>query len=323
MRLPCAALLLFLASPSCAATAEEPPAPPPPPAPDPAPPTEEAPAEAPVAPEGTSPEARALLERAAARQGSGGLVGAKAVTRFLARFDKVRILDPAKGKHQLDRSTQAFAARAAPAAADRVRSEGTANGETTILGHNGRFGWVWTRKDGGRAFVDPEKDRADIAEVGDRGRMLRLALRVFFLGGLAGDRVPVRLLPDEKAALPVGDEGRSRRVDCRVLERAADPDAGEGPVRILLDAGTLDPAAALFPASGEKEPGWLLVLDYGEDVRPDPARVPKDLRVPGWIEMFEVPADPAAKPILRIQASVDGLEIDPAKVPDTLFQMPK
>jgi len=301
MRVPCAAALGLLSFVSCAAAEEPAPALP---APD--PPT----------------EARALLEKAARRQGTAERVGEKAVTRFLARFEEIHILDPEKGNFQLDRSMQAYAVPAPGGRYERVRSEGSADGELSILGHDGRVGWIRT-KQGVREFRDPVKDAPDRRDLENRARMLRLALRVFFLGNLASDRVPVRLLPDEEAVLPVGREGKTRKVACRVLERAEDRTTGEPPLVVRLQASTLDPVSAWLPGAGKEDPGWLLVLDYGEDLKRKAGTVPEGMRVPAWIEMFEVPAGEDAKPVLRIQASVDGLEIDPEKVPDSLFAPPK
>ena len=306
--------------------------PPPPPAGDPParpPPAEEgprdpapAPKEAPVPPK-TSPEARALLEEAAKRQGTAELVGAKAPDRFQASFAKV-VVHSAKGdRAEIAGSVEAFALPAPGSREARLRSEWKAEGKRVVLGHNGRFGWMKDGDEAVRRFVDRERDAADIEDLDHRRRMLRLALRVFFLANLADGPAPVLLLPDETRVLPVGHRGDSRKAACCVLERAAAPAEGEPAIRIYLDAKTLDPLAILLLAPEAGEPAFLLTLDYDADEIRRGKDYPPGVRVPDWIELFEIPAAEAAAPAIRVQAGLQGLAIDPARVPDSLFAVPK
>jgi hypothetical protein len=269
----------------------------------------------------TSPEAAAVLAQAAARQGTSAHVGAKAPTRFQAFFPIVEIRGD-DGGGSLSDVTESFALPPAGSKEGaRFRSEYRAEGEKQILGHNGRFGWRWTEKEGSHAFVDAKADAADIREVEDRRRFLRLALRIFFLGNLAGDGPAVILAPDETRSFPTGKEGKSTPpVACRVLERAAVPEEEEPALRIYLDAKTLDPVAvALLPAKPE-DPTWLLALSMTPDLTD--LRVPEGVRVPDWLELFEVPAAKDGKPAVRVRAGLQTLTIDPAAVPDDLFRIP-
>ena len=70
-------------------------------------------------------------------------------------------------------------------------------------------------------------------------------------------------------------------------------------------------------------PGWLLVLQYDPRMKRKDGAVPAGMRVPDWIELFEVPPGEDAKPVLRVQASVDGLEIGAERVLDALFEVPR
>ena len=306
--------LLAVALATCAASPEGDPVPPPVPAP-PTPPPEMRKPEAYVA------EAQKVLEEAAKAQGTAERTGKEAVTRFLVRFQEIHFLDPDKGDHQLDSAEQAFAA-AEPGGKDRLRSEGTAAGERTVLGHSGRVGWVLA---GGqvRTLTDRVRDEADLNALADRRRMLRLAQRVFFLGNLRGDPVPLRLLADEPEATFPRRAGKPLTAPCRVLERAADPESGDPAVRIYLHRETRLPVAASFLAEQEGAPGWLLVLQYDPRLKREAGAVPEGMVIPDWLELFQVPPAKDEKPVLRVQASVDGLVIGPEKVPDSLFAVPK
>jgi hypothetical protein len=285
-------------------------------------PAPEAPKAAPIP---VSEGVRELLAKAAARQGTADLVGEKAPTRFLARFLDV-VVHGAKGRYQIQGSREAFALPEPGKSRSRLRSEASVDGTSHLLGHDGHLGWMWTEADGTRWFNDRDRDVKDIEDLDHRLRMHRLALRVFFLGNLADGGAAVRLLPDEEKVLPVGHEGRTRTVACRVLERAADPQAGEPAVRVWLEKETLDPAAvALLPAA-EGEPTFLLTVAFDSEAVREKAGArktfPKGVRVPDWVEMFEVPGDPKEKPVLRLQAGLQGLTIDPAEIPDSLFKPP-
>jgi hypothetical protein len=270
----------------------------------------------------TSPEAAAVLARAAARQGTAAHVGPKAPTRFQAFFPVVEIRGD-DGGGSLSDVTESFALPPAGSKEGaRFRSAYRAEGERQILGHNGRFGWRWTETEGTHAFTDPDADAADIREVEDRRRFLRLALRIFFLGNLVEHGPAVVLGADETRAFPTGKEGKSTPpVACRVLERAAAPDEGEPALRIYLDAKTLDPVAvALLPAKPE-DPTWLLTLSVTPGLTD--LKVPEGVRVPDWLELFEVPAAKDGKPAVRVRAGLQTLTVDPAAVPDDLFKAPK
>jgi len=277
------------------------------------------------APAPEAPASAAILDEAARRQGTADLSGERAVRRFLVRFREPMFLDPERGDNQLDRALLAFATPRAAGERDRVRCETEAVGETTILGHTGRVAWLWTAKDGAKRFTDPDRDRADLAAVEDRRRLLRLGLGVFFVGNLRADAARVKVLPDEEEATFPTRAGKPIVADCRVLERAADPDSGEPALRLYLRREGLDPVAASFPPEREGAPGWLMVLQYDAAMERGrkPGAVPVGIRVPNWIELFEVPAAKSGKPVLRVQAGVDGLEIGEERVPDALFDPPK
>ena len=313
--LPAALLLL-----GCVAPAPQDPKPEPPKEE----PKKEVPPPAPPPPK-TSPEAKELLQKAAKRQGTDGLVGGLAPTRFQAVFATVLVYGESGTKAEF---TESFALPAPGGKEARMRSSVVADGKWIILGHNGRFGWMWTRdmkagEEQVKRFTDREKDAEDIKDIDSRRRMLRLALRVFLLGEMAEAPLPVRLLPDEERSIPVGREGKGRLVKCRVLERAADPESGEPALRIFLDAATLDPVAIALLAPKKEDPSFLLTLDFDEEPIRAKKGYPKGMRVPDWLELFEVPVDPKEPPALRIQAGFKGFDIDPAKVPDSLFEAPR
>lgn len=294
---------------------------PPPAATPPARPEETKPAP-PAAPSETSPEAKALLARAAARQGTADLVGEKSVVRFRAEFGTV-VLHSEKGDKGQTSSVEAFALPAAGSKEARLRSEWSEQGKKRVLGHNGSFGWMWTEEEGLRRFTNRERDAEDIKDVDRRRRMLRLALRVFFLGNLATDIVPVALGPDEEKAFPVRDRGETFKVACIRFDRTAATGVGEPPLRLYLDAKSLDPVAAHLLAGSEGESSWLLTFAYDAKDTREAGAIPAGIRVPNWIELFEIPADPKAAPSLVLQAAVTRLEIDPAKIPDELFAAPR
>jgi hypothetical protein len=282
----------------------------------------------PPRPPKTSPEARELLQKAAKKQGTDGLVGGLAPTRYRASFATVLLHSESGNKAEFTGSNESFALPVPGAKEARMRSEATADGKRIVLGHNGRFGWMWTKdlstqEEQVRRFTDREKDAEDIKDVDSRRRMLRLALRVFFLGEMGDAAIPVTLAADRTAEIPVGREGKPKQVKCRVLERAADPKEGEPALRIYLDFDSLDPVAILLQAPKEGEPSFLLTLDFSEEKVRAKMKFPEGVRVPDWLEMFEIPADPKAPPALRIQAALAALEIDPAKVPDSLFEAPR
>ena len=269
----------------------------------------------------SSPEALRLIQDAARRQGTQDLVGDRAIRRFRQEFRTI-VVYPAKGGKWQTSAVEAFALPAEGSKECRLRSEYDRDGQAVALGHSGRAGWIWTKREGVRRLTD-ERDEQSARELDDRRRMHRLALRVFFLGNLRADTVPRRLLPDEDLVLPRGQDGKHPAVRCRVLERAASAADGEPPMRLYLDAKTLDPVAALLLPWDPKGPSYLLTLDYEKDDPRKPPAVPAGVRIPFWIELFEVPPGPAAKPAILYQASLDALEIDPAKVPDSLFAVPK
>jgi len=307
---------------------EEPKPDPPKEEPKPEPKKEEAPPAPPPPPPKTSPEAKDLLVKAARRQGTDGLVGGLAPTRFQAAFATVLVYSEGGDKHEFIDSTESFALPAPGGKEARMRSSVVAGGVWTVLGHNGRFGWMWTRdmktsEEQVKRFTDREKDAEDIKDVDSRRVMDRLGLRVFFLGAMAEAPIPVALLPDEERAIPVGREGKARAVKCRVLERAADAASGEPALRIYLEEKTLDPVAIALLPPKEGEASFLLTLDFDEEAIRAKKGYPKGLRVPDWLELFEIPADPKEGPALRIQAGFKSFEIDPAKVPDALFEAPR
>ncbi len=271
----------------------------------------------------TSPEARALLEKAAARQGTADRVGEKAVKRFLAEFGRVKVHgENASGESS---SVEAFALPGPGSTQALLRSEWTSGGKKQVLGHNGRFGWIWTEGAGIRRFTsaDPEHDAQDRKDIDERRRMLRLALRVFFLGNLAADAVPVSLGPEEEKVFPRGSRGETWKVACRRIDRVEATGVGEPPLRLYIDRETLDPVAAHLLADAEGAPSWLLTFAFEKKDERRKEDLPAGVRVPFWLELFEVPADPKAPPAIRIQAALTRLEIDPAKVPDSLFAVPK
>lgn len=301
---------------TCAASPVEeppPPTPPPPPAVPTPPPAQK--------PYPDVAEAQKVLEEAAKAQGTAAHTGKDAVTRFLVRFQEIHFLDPDKGDHQLESAEQAFAAAAEPGGKDRLRSEGTAAGERTVLGHSGRVGWVLA---GGqvRTLTDKVRDEADLNALADRRRMLRIAQKSFFLGNLRGDPVPLRLLPDEPEATFPRRAGKPLVVPCRVLERAADPESGDPAVRIYIHRDTRLPVAASFLPEKEGVHGWLIVLQYDPKLKREAGAVPEGMVIPDWLELFQVPPAKEEKPVLRVQASVDGLVIGAEKVPDSLFAVP-
>jgi hypothetical protein len=334
-----AALASALAIASCATTsvADDPPAPAPTPAPAPAPPAKEEPAPAPAsppkaeepAPKPTSPEVIALLAEAAKKQGTAELVGAKAPTRYRAEFGTVVV--HSEGNRAQTKTTEIFALPAPGSKEARLRSEwvtdaGKAGERKVILGHNGRFGWVCNEQGGTREvrrFTNPDEDAQDIKDLDDRRRMLRLALRVFFLGNLAQGPVPVTLAKDREVVFPKGNEGETMKVACRVLERAADPAEGEPPLRLFLDAKSLEPVAVEVPAAKEGESGFLLTVRVIDSPAVRAKRnYPKGVNVPDWLELFELPAGEDAKPGILIQAGLDALVIDAEKIPDSAFAVP-
>ena len=294
-------------SPSSPATGRRLPFPPPPPPPPP--------------PPRTSEPVLALIAKAAAAQGTSRFVGKEAVTRFVAVFDPVT-LRLEGGSSGQTWSTEAFSLPPAGKTESLLRSAWTAEGKMTTVGHDGRSAWIRVGKEPARRFLDPEgKDAQDVRDVDQRRRMLRMALRVFFLGNLVEGPV-VREAPEQEIRLPVGSGGEPRTVKCRVLDRAADPASGEPPIRIYLDAGSLLPVATLLFAESAERASTLLTFDYdAEDPRPK-GDIPAGVKVPIWCELFELPVEPGKPPVLRIQAGVKKLVIDPAEVPDSLFEFP-
>jgi hypothetical protein len=289
------------------------------------PPPKDPPPKTPLPPEEkpkTTPEARALLDLAAKRQGTAEMVGPKAPDRFRAFFATVILHSENEDRLEVTDTNEAFALPAGVREA-RVRSEYVQERKRVVLGHDGRFGWMKEGAAPARVFDNRERYAEDIRDLDQRRRMLRLSLRVFFLGGLADGRAPVTLLPDEEKDFPVGHKGKSKAVKCRVLERAADEAAGEPKLRIWLDAGTLDPVAVLLTPARPEEPSFLLTIAFDSDEIRKGKKFPAGVRVPDWLELFEIPPANPPVPAIRVQASISGLDIDPAKVPDSLFEVPK
>ncbi len=322
LRTASAVLLLGCHMAAEAAAADGPPPAPPPVAPqEPPPPTPDAAGKEPLPPAppplpGPTAEARAVIERAARRQGTLDRRGESAVRRFQVAFSRVVVLSP-KGDKVDTESVETFAQP------DRVRSEWTLEGRRQILGHSGRIGWLKSGEEPVKRFSDPEgADRENLRDVDLRRRMLGMTQRVFFLGNLLEPGPEVRLLPEETLALPrFNGEVEKRR--CTVLRRAVHLDAGEPALTLFLDATTLDPVAARLEPSGEGAPAFLVTFDPAEEGHFAKGKVPEGLRVPGFLEVFEIPADPAAKPAPRITATLASLVIDPAALPDSLFQPPR
>ncbi len=310
-------------------TAEGDATPPPAPAPEAAPPgpppaapaPEEEPPAPPAAPAPavkTSAEAQEVIGKAADAQGTRALRGKDAVTRFRVGFTDVKVF----GKDEAMGTTTESLAPPPPGMTEaRYLSVSEFGGERQRLGHAGRFGWLWTAKGGVRTFTDPVRDRQDLQELDDRRRMLRMALRVFFLGNLA-EGPAVALDPDEEIEIPFANGEKPRKVSCHRLDRAADPAAGEPALRLFLDAKTLRPVAALIPGTRPGESSFLLTLDDFPIGR-KPEAVPAGIVVPTWVELFEIPAKEGASPEKRIVAAVASLVIDPAQIPDGDFLPPR
>ncbi|NUN52394.1 MAG: hypothetical protein HUU06_06370, partial [Planctomycetaceae bacterium] len=278
--------------------------------------------EDPPKPPATAPEALALILEAAGRQGTGKFTGEKAVTRFFAVFDPVVLHSP-KGDRVQSRSTEAFSLPPAGGTLPLIQSRWIQDGKEILLGRDSRSGWIRAGTEPARRFLDPEgRDRQEVADLEDRTRMLRMALRVFFLGNLGGGPV-VTLREPEAMSLPVGLGGEPRKVRCRVLDREADPGAGEPAMRIYLAEDALLPVAAVLYSGDRGASSFLLTFDYDAEETRKPEDLPQGVKVPNWCELFELPAKPGEKPALRIQAGVQRLEIHPLKVPDSLFAFPR
>jgi hypothetical protein len=330
-RLPALLLVALLAPPQDPpAPAPEPPAPVPAPAPAgggaapaaPAPPAtpagdaEDAAAQEArrLALEAADREARDLLRKAAKRQGSEALVGEKGVRRFRVRLDPIEV-HTSKGDRYQTASTESFAEPS------KVRSDATVEGRRTVLGHSGRQAWIWRDKGGAEALTDPEgRHEGDARDIEQRRRFLRIVRGTFFLGALAGEPgAPLLRHPERKYAVPDA-QGEPRAATVIPVERAGS--STEPGLVLLLDAKTLDLVAAeLLPVPGSAAPRHLLTFQYAEGA-PDPARVPKGLRLPDWMELFELPAEAGAKPRVLVRAGLKSLEIDAAKIPDEEFRMP-
>jgi len=306
-------VLLAAAAPRAAAEGETAPPPAPPPA------AERKPAEPKAALEKTGPEALALIAVAAERQGSGPTSAAAAVTAFRITFSTVVVYTAKGDKYQASGSTETFAFP------DRVRSEWAAEGKRTTTGHSGRVGWVKRDGEAVRVFSDPEgRDREDVRDLEQRRRMLRLVHRAFFLGNLAAGDAPVRLLPDGPFTPPSNDAAAAKPVPCHHLVRPATAEDPE--VHLYLGMEEKDPVAAVIPpevrADGSRTSSWVLTVAYDEE-EPKKAKLPEGLKVPFWLELFEVPPAAGARPVLRIQAGVESMVIDPAAIPDSVFRAPK
>jgi hypothetical protein len=268
--------------------------------------------------------ARELLLAAAKRQGTGDLVGEREVRRFQAEFDPVKVF----GEHAVQTSSvETFALPVAPSTEARLRSEWLAGGKSNILGHNGRFGWNWIEGEGARRFTDPVRGAEDMKDVDQRRSLLRLALRVFFLGNLATEGERVARREDAKITIPVGDRGDSKTHPCSRVDRAAGD--GDPALRLCLSVEekdgwqALDPVAAFLLPGKADDPTWLLTFGYDVKETRKPEDLPNGVRVPIWLELFEVPSAKEAARTLRMQAGVKRLEIDPAKIPDALFEVPR
>ena len=307
---------------------EEPPAPAKAEEPAPAPKKEDPPPPPPK----TAPEVQAFLMKAAKRQGTDGLVGGLAPTRFIAKFATVLVHSPSGSKGEFRDDVECFALPVPGAKEARMRSEVVADGKRIVLGHNGRFGWMHTvnqstGKEEVRRFTDIKgadaRDAEDLRDIDHRRRMLRMALRGFFLGAMAESPLVVTRLPDDERSLPEGTEGNARSVKVHVLERAADPAAGEPAMRLLFERDTLELVAVILLPPKEGEPSFLLTLAFDEEKIRAKKVFPKGVRVPDWVEMFEIPADPKEKPSIRIQAGFQVFEIDAAKVLDSWFSPPQ
>lgn len=318
---------VFLLASSMAATAaraEEPPVPgnaPPPtsPAPaaaedpkaDPAPPgkKEETPAE------GPTKEAKALLMELIARQGSGAFTGEKAIRRFQVVLDDVLVESKQGDRIQTERCTETFALP------DRVRTEWRVDGKGTILAHTGRSGWSWREGAEPRRLDDPEgKDRKDLDDLDLHRRILRLARRVFFLPNLLEGAAPVERLPDQELKLKRGN-GDEVGALCHVLRVGAHE--GDPALVLFCRADNKDPWAVLLRPATREEPTWLLTFEMLDRDEKEKARVPADLRVPYFLELFEISPEAGAAPQRRVFATVGGLVVDGAKVSDDLFKFPE
>ena len=193
------------------------------------------------------------------------------------------------------------------------------DGAPQILGHSGRRYWMWTKRDGVVIFMDPVRQKTDFDAVDERRRLLRLALRVFFLGNLADGPAAITLKPDEELAVPQGNGEAPVKVLCHRLDRAALPADGEPALRLYLDAKSLRPVAALLLAADPAGPSSLLTFAYDEKSARKPEMVPPGVRVPDAVELFEVAPGEGAKPEIRIQAEVFSLVIDSKPHDDAEF----
>jgi hypothetical protein len=264
-------------------------------------------------PRGPTAEAKEVLLRAIARQGSGGLLGEKAVTRFVVHLDPVLIVSDNGDKVQT-RSVEAFAHP------DRVRAEWKVDGKVTVLAHSGRTGWTRRGDEDARRIEDPEgKDREDLAEIDLHRRVLRLTRDVFFLPHLLELEVVVQRLPDREMTFPRGN-GDVVKARCHMLKVPA-RDTLPGMV-LFIDATTLDPLAVKLDPMAEGQSTWLLTFSATDREKEELKLLPPNLRVPFFLELFEQPPAAGSEVQLRIQAEVKALEIDPTRIPDDFFKPP-
>jgi len=277
----------------------------------------------------TAPDVKELLARAAMRQGSEEFRGAKAVKRFRAVFSSIYARDEKGNGQEFSTSTLAFALTA------KVRTEMRLSGKTTVTGTTGKKFWIH-RQDEKPLDFDPEEPKyaGDARDLESYARWLRLVLRVFFLGNLSESGPAVVQMPAEDFPVPGPDPKDKfavvlRPVKCVRLDRARAEADKDPALRIYLDAATLDPVAAVILPERPDGPTRTLTFSYdvarrGEERLPAGKAIPKGLRLPFFLSLFETPPGPDAKPAFRISAALDDFAVcDATQLPDALFEMPK
>ncbi|MHC4923133.1 MAG: hypothetical protein ACYTG4_03530 [Planctomycetota bacterium] len=273
-----------------------------------------------------SKDARDLLSRAAARQGSVGFTGEDAVTRYRVTFGTVTVHSEKKDSIEVTGSSEAYAGPRyeGKPTTDRIRAEYKVDGKSTVIGHSGRVAWTVTGDGKTLRFTDADKNRKDIDEIKQRRRLLRMVRRVFFLGSLLSDDVEARAHSESEIDVP---RFQSRKVSTKKVKvRSVDLKVPGGiPLRLHLSTATMDPVAIELLPRKAGDGHYLLTMEwYPSDPRAKmKGALPKGLRVPNWLELFEMPRKEGEEHLVRMQADVAKLELNPAELDDAYFLPPK